>query len=170
MENITITKLQEKFPNAIRAVKMFRNEWTVELQIESLLIVCQYLRDDKELAFHYLSDLCGVDNLNKSKFANTASGGDTSRFEIIYHLYSHKLNDRIRLKVQVDEPKSVPSVTLVWQGANWLEREVYDQFGIKFDGHPDLRRFLNPDHWETHPLRKNYPLRGLDEPFMVEPK
>jgi NADH-quinone oxidoreductase subunit C len=159
-KNVTITKLQEKFPEVIVEIRTFRDEVAVYIRKETLIAVCQFLRDDPELAYRYLSDLCGVDYLNKQ----------TPRFEVVYQLYSHKLNTRLRLKVQVDEPENVPSVTAVWQGANWFEREVFDQFGIKFDGHPDLRRILNPDHWETHPLRKDYPLRGLDEPFMVEPK
>ncbi|MDI6784859.1 MAG: NADH-quinone oxidoreductase subunit C [bacterium] len=161
----TITRLQAKFPEAIEAITSFRDEWTVELFKEFLIPVCQFLKDEPDLAYHYLSDLCGVDYLNKPRLKS----GQTPRFEIVYQLYSHKLNERVRLKIKVDESESVPSVTSVWQGANWLEREVFDQFGIKFDGHPDLRRILNPDHWETHPLRKDYPLRGLDEPFMVEP-
>jgi NADH-quinone oxidoreductase subunit C len=167
MENdFTITKLQEKFPETINSIQTFRKEITVYLKKEFLVSVCRYLHDDPELAYQYLSDLSGVDYLTAANNKNRQE----PRLAIAYHLYSHKLNDRIRLKVLVNDTETVPSVTSVWQGANWQEREIFDQFGIKFDGHPDLRRILNPDHWETHPLRKDYPLRGLDEPFMVEPR
>jgi NADH-quinone oxidoreductase subunit C len=80
------------------------------------------------------------------------------RFDVVYNLYSVSKSHRIRLKVRVDDGESVPSVTSVWSTANWHEREVFDMFGIRFDGHPDLRRILMPEDWEGHPLRKDFPL------------
>ncbi|MFB3895848.1 MAG: NADH-quinone oxidoreductase subunit C [bacterium] len=164
--DFTINKLQDKFPESINSIQTFRKEVTIYLKKEVLVEVCRFLYDHPELSYHYLSDLSGVDYLTLNKDNHRQE----PRFGIAYHLYSHKLNNRIRLKVLVDESENVPSVVSVWQGANWQEREIYDQFGIKFEGHPDLRRILNPDHLETHPLRKDYPLQGLDEPYMVEPK
>ncbi|MCP2606670.1 NADH-quinone oxidoreductase subunit C, partial [Candidatus Aminicenantes bacterium AC-708-I09] len=85
------------------------------------------------------------------------------KFEIVYNLYSITFHHRLRLKVKINEGESVTSLTRVWSGANWLEREVYDMSGVVFDGHPDLKRILLSEDWKGHPLRKDYPLSGEEE-------
>ena len=107
-----------------------------------------FLRDDPELHFNFLSDLTSLDLFDK----------DTTRFEVNYHLLSHKNRARLRIKTRVREGEKVPSLTSVWPTSNWHEREVYDLMGIEFENHPDLRRILTPDGWIGHPLRKDYPL------------
>lgn len=143
-------KIKEKFPEAILNTYSFREEDTIVLRAEDLLGICRYLRDDPQLSFNYLTDLCGVDYFPREP-----------RFEVVYHLCSLNTRRRLRLKVPLLEacPK-LSSVTPLWKGAEWLEREVYDLLGITFVGHPDLRRILLPPDWQGHPLRKDYPLRG----------
>ncbi len=147
MENPILTKLKEKFSESILEVAEFRGELTIVVRREDIVSLCTFLRDEPELAFNFLSDLCGVDRL-----------GRQPRFDVNYHLYSLDKNHRLRLKVKVEEGESVPSVTSVWSTANWHEREVFDLFGIRFDNHPDLRRIVMPEDWEGHPLRKDFPL------------
>ena len=88
------------------------------------------------------------------------------RFDIVYHLYSFERNNRLRLRVQVSAEEKVPSVTGVWPTANWLEREIYDMFGVVYEGHPDLKRILMPDEWVGHPLRKDYDILKQDEAWV----
>jgi NADH-quinone oxidoreductase subunit C len=147
MNNVTSEKLKERFAESILEVAEYRGELTIIVKKKDIVPICQFLRDDPELSYNFLSDLCGVDWLEKKP-----------RFDVVYNLYSIGKNHRVRLKVQVDEGEGVPSVTAVWNGANWFEREVFDMFGIRFDGHPDLRRILMPQDWEGHPLRKDFPL------------
>jgi NADH-quinone oxidoreductase subunit C len=147
LESLILTRLKEKFPDSILEVNEFRNELTLVVRKEDLVSICTFLRDDPELCLNFLSCLCGVDYPERKP-----------RFDVVYELYSINKNHRIRLKVKVDENESVPSVTAMWSTANWHEREVFDLFGISFDGHPDLRRILMPDDWEGYPLRKDYPL------------
>lgn len=142
-----VTKLKGKFPQSVLDTSEFRGELSIVVKREDIVSVCNYLRDDAELRFNFLSDLTAVDRL-----------GRKPRFDVVYHLYSLEKNHRVRLKVGVDEDESVPSVTSVWGNANWFEREVFDLFGIKFENHPDLTRILMPDDWEGHPLRKDFPL------------
>ncbi|MEW6233387.1 MAG: NADH-quinone oxidoreductase subunit C [Chloroflexota bacterium] len=153
--DLVVQKLRSRFPDSLREIRYFRGETTVVLRREDILDVCRFLRDDPELQFDYLSDLCGVDYLGRGP-----------RFEVVYNLYSLAFNRRLRLKVGVpsDEP-SLPSVVGVWPTANWHEREVYDMFGLSFQGHPDLRRILMPDDWHGHPLRKDYPLTAEPSAF-----
>lgn len=109
------------------------------------------LKLDTELSFNYLSDITAVDWLDSMPH----------RFEVVYHLGSLKTGNRVRVKVWVPENDcTVPSVTGLWSGANFLEREVWDMYGIRFEGHPDLRRILMYDEFEGHPLRKDYPVQG----------
>ena len=147
MENLMSTKLKEKFPESILEIAEFRGELTIVVKKEDMVTLCTFLRDDPDLSFNFLSDLCGVDYL-----------GRKPRFDVVYHLYSLDKNHRLRLKVKVEEGESVPSVTCVWNTANWHEREVFDLLGIEFDGHPDLRRIVLPEDWDGHPLRKDFPL------------
>ena len=120
---------------------------------DALLAVLAHCRDDAALAFDVLMDLTAVDYL---KFPGREDG---PRFEVVYHLYSITHNHRLRLKVRVDEDNaSVPSVVALWPIANWLEREAWDMFGVRFEGHPDLRRLLMYEEFVGHPLRKDYPI------------
>ncbi len=151
-KNVIGKKLKEKFPDAVLSTNTFRDELTLCIDKGSIVKVSKFLRDDNELAFDFLSDVCGVD---RTALDNSSS------FEVVYHLYSLKRNHRVRLKVQIPATElKIDTVTSVWSTADWHEREAYDMFGIIFDGHPDLRRILMPDDFEGHPLRKDYPLRG----------
>jgi NADH-quinone oxidoreductase subunit C len=147
MENLTLKKLKQNFPNSVLEVIGYREQLSILIKKEDLLLICKFLKDEPELKYAFLSDVCGVDYPQREK-----------RFEIIYNLYSLPFRWRIRLKIRVSEGGSVNSVTAIWKTANWLEREVYDMFGVKFDNHPDLQRILMPDDWVGHPLRKDYPL------------
>jgi NADH/F420H2 dehydrogenase subunit C len=145
-----VSKVKEKFPESILDASTFREEVTLHIRAEDILPICRFLHDDPELSFGYLTDLCGVDHYPQEP-----------RFQVVYHLCAMKTRRRLRLKVSL--PGAAPrisSVFSVWKGADWLEREAFDMFGITFLGHPDLRRILLTPDWEGHPLRKDYPLRG----------
>lgn len=145
------SKLRNKFPQAILEVSEFRGELTFLVDKNSIVEICQFLRDDEELSFDLLVDLCGVDRAKRK-----------DRFEVVYHLTSLKNKFRIRLKTRVDEKDcQVESVTSVYPTANWHERETYDMFGIIFKNHPDLRRMYMPEEFEYYPLRKDFPLKGI---------
>jgi len=146
-----LERLKAKFLGTKLEANEFRSELTVVIPKEKIVEVCKFLKDDHELCFNLLADLCGID-------MNTS----VNRFGVIYNLYSFTNKYRIRLKVFVEEehPK-LPTVTGVWGTANWHERETFDMFGIIFEGHPDLRRMYMPDEFEYHPLRKDFPLMGI---------
>lgn len=139
--------LDEHLPGSVLDGFEHRTETTLLIRPDKIRAVCHFLRDSAEWQFALLADVAGVDWPKREK-----------RFEVVYNLYSVANNLRLRLKVQVGEGEAVPSVVPVWSTANWLEREVFDMFGVPFDGHPDLRRILMPDDWEGHPLRKDFPL------------
>jgi NADH-quinone oxidoreductase subunit C len=125
-----------------------RGETTLELDAARILAVCGFLK--REQKFERLSTVTAVDRHPAEP-----------RFEVVYHLHSVERNLRLRLKCRVGgETPEIDSVTPVWRGANWYEREVFDLFGIRFKGHPDLRRIMLPEEWEGHPLRKDYPVTG----------
>jgi NADH-quinone oxidoreductase subunit C len=128
------------------------SELTMVIAPTEIVGLVQFLRDDPRLAFVNITDICGVDWPNREK-----------RFDVIYHLLSPRHNARIRLKVMTDEATPVPSLTSVYPGADWFEREAYDFYGIRFTGHPDLRRILTDYGFEGHPLRKDFPLTGFVE-------
>ncbi len=155
----SVEELKGKFGASIQEVRTFRDEVTVTVSKETLYEICRFLYTDPGLQFQFLTDLCGIDTLS-----------ETPRFEVVYLLYSMKNNERLRLKTKVHEGESVSSVESIWKAANWLEREVYDLFGIRFDNHPDLRRILLWDGFEGYPLRKDYPVEGpdFDKPFVPE--
>lgn len=114
-----------------------------------------FLKNDPELSFDYLTDVTGVDYLKQER---------DPRFDLVYHLYSFKNNQRLRVKLGVpDEDLDVPTMSELWKAALWLEREAFEMFGFNFVGHPDLRRLLLPDVFDGFPLRKDYPLRGRGE-------
>lgn len=134
----------------VQQAKFDRDELTVWLQKEMIREACAMLRDDPNCPFNFLSDLTCVD-WHPSE----------PRFEIVYHLFSLSTKERIRLKARLDGSSPVlESVTSVWPAANFYEREIFDLFGVRFTGHPNLQRLLMPDDWEGYPLRKDYPVEG----------
>ena len=146
-EHPLVARLCGGVADAVLASHAFRGDATAIVPREKLLDVCHFLRDDAELRFDMLVDVTAVDYL-----------GRVPRFEVVYHLYSVPMNHRIRIKVALDESDpSLPSLVPVWVGANWLERETWDLYGIVFDGHPDLRRIYLYEEFQGHPLRKDYP-------------
>jgi len=156
MESNTINKLEiAKFS------KIAAEWWSPNGKFKPLHkfnpIRIKYLKENK--GFKYLIDLCGVDYLNykpKRKFEE--------RFEVVYHLYNLDTKQLLRIKVRIPEEDCWHySVTSLWKTANWFERECYDMYGIRFEGHPDLRRVLMPPDWEGYPLRKDFPLTGHNE-------
>jgi len=149
--NSILEKLREFNSAAVEDTQLFRGEVTIHIPPHHLRRVCEFLRDTPELSLKYLSDLTAID-----RYPNEP------RFEVVYHLHSLESFQRLRLKVRLpgDDPK-VESVVTVWPGANAFEREVFDLFGIRFEGHPYLRRILMPEDWEGHPLRKDYPTEGF---------
>jgi NADH-quinone oxidoreductase subunit C len=148
--NPAARKLKEWDVQALVEVVSFRDEITLVIPREHLQRAAEFLRSDPELRFTFLSDITPVDHFPLEP-----------RFELNYHLASIERRDRVRLRVWLSgvDP-AAPSVTSVWPTANWHEREAFDLFGIRFVGHPDLRRILLPDDWEGYPLRKDYPTEG----------
>jgi NADH-quinone oxidoreductase subunit C len=146
-----VDALKNAHPNLVQDTHQFRDETTIIVAPQDIVTTVRYLRDTPGLMYNYLSDISAVDY-----YPDYSRPG---RFGICYHLYSMLYSRRIRIKVyaQEDEPV-VPTVTNVWQAANWLEREIYDMMGIVFAEHPDLRRVLMPDDWNGHPHRRDYPL------------
>src|SRR3984957_17391874 len=138
----------------VQAVKFDRDELTIWIAKESIREVCAILRDFPDCPFNYLADLTCVDWYPSEP-----------RFEVVYHLLSISTKERVRLKARLDgSSAAIESVTSVWPAANFYEREVFDLFGVRFSGHPNLERILMPDDWEGHPLRKDYPVEGYDRP------
>jgi NADH-quinone oxidoreductase subunit C len=144
-----------RFPGAISEAVIFRKMPSLTVSKEFLPRMCEFLKSDEGGAYTLLTDHTAVDYPKREK-----------RFEIIYHLYSFRRNDRLRLKVMAGEGEKVPSVTSVWPTANWLEREVYDLFGVLYEGHPDLKRILLPDDWVGHPLRKDHDILRQDNAWV----
>ena len=143
--------LREDFPGALQEAVSFQDEVTITVDREAIVPICRFLKEEAELRYDFLADLCGVDWRGKRE----------PRFEVVYNLYSIPRADRIRVKIRVPEEEEVPSVTGVWPTANWHEREVFDMFGLRFTGHPDLQRILMPEDWEGYPLRKDYPVEEM---------
>ncbi|HWS53357.1 MAG TPA: NADH-quinone oxidoreductase subunit C [Pyrinomonadaceae bacterium] len=144
-------RLSAKFADAVTGAFTFLNQLSIHVKEGSIVEVCRALRDDPETPFDYLSDLTCVHWPER----------DEAPFEVVYNLYSISKNERVRLKVGAGE-EGVESVTGVWPAANWMEREVFDLFGVRFRNHPDLRRLLLPPDWDGHPLRKDYPLEFME--------
>ncbi|MFN0088491.1 MAG: NADH-quinone oxidoreductase subunit C [Blastocatellia bacterium] len=143
--------VRARFGNVIEEVIEAVSEVTLVVRREGLVELMAWLRDEQSLRFDYLSDIAGLD---LGEFASP-------RFALSYHLYSLTHNHRLRVKVLLEEEDPrVPTMWNLWKSANWLEREVYDMFGVTFDGHPDLRRILMPADYEGHPLRKDFPMKG----------
>ncbi len=149
MEKKKVTEaLKEKFPEKVKNVSFPLGDETLVIEVDSLVEICQFLMKDP-FALTMLLDLTCVDYM-----------GDEMRFEMVYHLFSITNNNRLRIKIRLPEKDpTIDSLTSLWKNANWLEREVYDMFGIHFTGHPYLKRLFMYDGFEGHPLRKDYPLR-----------
>ncbi|HEY9402273.1 MAG TPA: NADH-quinone oxidoreductase subunit C [Pyrinomonadaceae bacterium] len=152
-----ISALQATHADAVSEVIQAFGEITLVVPREQIVELCEYLKTAPDFGFNLLADICGVDR----------GPEEDPRFEVNYHLFSTTKFHRLRLKVVLgEEDASVPTVTGVWRTANWHERETFDMFGVRFEGHPDLRRILLPDDWQGHALRKDFPLRGY-EPYSL---
>jgi NADH-quinone oxidoreductase subunit C len=151
-DHALVKKLKGKFGDAIGDATQFIGQLSVHVERARIVEVCEFLRDDADARFDYLSDLTCVHYPDRVD----------APFEIVYNLFSIPTNNRVRLKVRTTDADGVDSVTVVWPAANWLEREVFDLFGIHFHAHPDLRRLLLPPDWEGYPLRKDYPLEFIE--------
>jgi len=158
MEQVAIAdRLRAEFPDEILHSVSNQGQTAVVIRPGRIVDILRWLRDTDDLRMNHLRALCGVDNLRRKE-------PDLSRFEVVYNLYSIPLRHEIRLRAEVgDTDPAIDSVVGLWSGANWLERETYDLLGIRFNGHPDLRRVLLPEDWQGHPLRKEYPLKGKEE-------
>jgi NADH-quinone oxidoreductase subunit C len=155
-----IQSLQEALPGAVTQVSYHVGDWTVIVPVARVTDVARHLRDAADARFDYCSDVTAVDWPTR----------EGARFDVVYCLYSTPLRHRVRVKARAADGEPVPSVAGVWSAANWLEREVWDLFGIRFEGHPDLRRILMPDEWQGHPQRKDYPLEGPGEWILEDPQ
>jgi NADH-quinone oxidoreductase subunit C len=152
-------KATAQFADAVVSSHVFRGEHTIVVKRERIVDVLAFLRDDPDLRYNLLSDLCGADYLGYP-------GHDGPRFAVVYNVYSIPRHDRLRVKVYVQESDPhVPTVVGVYGTANWHERETWEMFGIVFDGHPDLTKILTPDHLEGHPLRKDFDIREEEVAF-----
>ena len=132
----------------------YLGELCVIVSSDQILPLLSFLRDDHDLMFKQLIDICAVDYLGRSP-----------RYDTVYHLLSLKFNQRVRLKVMMDACDAIPSAINIFSAANWFEREVFDLYGLSFTGHPDLRRILTDYNFQGHPLRKDFPLSGYVEPL-----
>lgn len=151
-ESVLMGLVSAEMGDHINSVDAPLGEVTVITTPEHVVALLRFLRDDTRAGFSAIIDICGVDY-----------PGDEERFEVVYHLLSPKHNKRIRIKLRTSEDKPVPSVTGIYPGADWFEREAYDLYGILFTGHPDLRRILTDYGFDGHPLRKDFPLTGYVE-------
>lgn len=146
------TYIAEAQGSAVQTWNIKLNELTLETSTEHIVGLLTFLRDDQQCDFHNFISICGVDYPERRK-----------RFDVIYQLLSLTKNHRIRIRLQADEMTPVPSITSVYRGALWYEREVYDMYGVLFAGHEDMRRLLTDYGFEGHPLRKDFPLTGYVE-------
>jgi NADH-quinone oxidoreductase subunit C len=155
LENDLVRRYKTRFGDALREAWQDRKQAILVVDGARLDEIAKFTRDDEQ--FNLLSDLTAVDWPKREK-----------RFDLVLNLYSFKKNERLRLKVFLGDGERVPSVSSVWPTANWLEREVYDMFGIVFDGHPNLKRILLPDEWQGFPLRKDYDILTQDTDWIRE--
>ncbi len=159
-----VGELKASFGAAIEQVLMPSVDPTdvpiVFVKKESVVAVLKALKEQPGFEYGFLADITATDE------------GEDPRFHIVYNLFSHQHKCRFRVKVKVRENEETPTAVGLWKGANWAEREVFDMFGVRFSGHPDMRRILMDQRWKGHPLRKDYPLRGYQifmEPESVDP-
>ena len=155
LDNDFVKRYKEKFGAAILEAWTDRKQAILVVSRELLAEIAIYSRDDEN--FDWLSDLTAVDWPKREK-----------RFDIVLNTYSFEKNERLRLKAQSTADERVPSVQGIWSTANWMEREVYDMFGVIFEGHPDLKRILLPDEWQGFPLRKDYDILTQDTAWVRE--
>ena len=155
LDNDLVKRYKEKFGPAILEAWTDRKQAILVVGRELLGEIALYSRDDEK--FDWLSDLTAVDWPKREK-----------RFDIVLNMYSMEKNERLRLKVHATADERVPSVQGIWSTTNWMEREVYDMFGIVFEGHPDLKRILLPDEWQGFPLRKDYDILTQDTAWVRE--
>jgi NADH-quinone oxidoreductase subunit C/D len=155
-----VAELEEKFGRAILAGQETRDEFpTIWVEKDKIVEVLRHCKDDLDRPYHMLYDLTAIDERSRQN----REGQPECRFSITYHLLSFDRNDDLRLKVPlIEEKPTIQSITEVWPAADWYEREVWDMFGVTFDGHPNLRRILMPETWEGHPLRKDHPARATE--------
>jgi len=153
-----IAALQAAIPDGVLQVSYWVGDWTIIVPVARLVEVARYLRDAPDAAFDMCSDVTATDWPLRPE-----------RFDVVYSLYSTRQRRRLRVKAKAGEHQPVPSMTAVWPAANWLEREVYDMFGVNITGHPDRRRILMPQDWQGFPQRKDYPLEGPGELLMENP-
>ncbi len=149
--------IKDEFGDAIESARSFAGDLAFQVRRDAIAQVAASLKNRHK--FTYLIDICGVDYPKREP-----------RFDVVYHLHSFETNRRIRLKVSTDEATPVPTVCAIWRAANWCEREAYDMFGIRFDGHPDLTRILLWEGFNGFPLRKDFPVEGIDTGSAIYPE
>lgn len=156
-----VEALKSQFGSSIEKETIFLGETTLEITKESLKQVLTFLRQSPVAAYNVLMDLTAVDYLEP-----------VARTKIVYLLYNPTNHERIRITAYVERDQALPSAVDLWEGANWYEREIFDLFGVKFEGHPDMKRILMPDDWKGHPLRRDYALTEVPVEFKhgVKPK
>jgi len=147
-------KIEERFGGRVLDGGVPDGMQTFLVEPDLIVEVCRFLKEDPELRFDFLADLCGVDH-----------HPEENRFEVVYYLYSFPFKMRARLKCRAGDPPKVLSVMGVWRTANWHEREAYDMYGIQFDGHSDLRRIYMWEEFEGFPMRKDFPLKGYKDAY-----
>jgi NADH-quinone oxidoreductase subunit C len=150
--------MQAALPGAVLQVSYWVGDWTVIVSADRLLEAAAHLRDAPDAAFDSCSDVTATDWPPRGE-----------RFDLLYVLYSTRHRHRVRMKTRLKDDQPVTSLSAVWPAANWLEREVFDMFGVNFVGHPDRRRILMPEDWQGFPQRKDYPLEGPGELLMENP-
>jgi NADH-quinone oxidoreductase subunit C len=152
-----VVALRQEHANAVLTARSYAGDLTLEIERDAIVEVCKSLRERH--GFKYIIDICGCD------FPKLEP-----RFRVVYHVYNHQEERRLRLKVATDEATAVPSITPVFRGANWPERETYDMYGVRFSGHPDLTRILLWEGFNGHPLRKDFPIEGIDTGAAIYPE
>ena len=150
----TLSQIKGSFSDYVLGLTEYAGEQIIHIKGQGVIDV---LKTFKDAGFNFLADLTAIDNLTLGGF---------ERFAVVYHLLSHGSAERVTIKAYVPEDNPVlPSIELLWKTADWQEREVFDLFGIEFEGHPNLTRIMNPDDYEGHPLRKDYPRLGRKERY-----
>jgi NADH-quinone oxidoreductase subunit C len=149
--DIIVDKIKSAFGSSLEETSDFRGDLSLTISKDQLVPAAKFLKEDRELQFEMCKDVTAIDWATGKK-----------RFTVVYHIYSFKLNFTLRLKVNIDNnPPSIESVTHIWRGADWYERETFDMYGIEFINHPDLRRIYMPQGFEYYPLRKEFPVMGI---------
>ena len=161
-KELIVKKVKEKFGESVEEISDFRDDLCITIKKDQIVNLGKFLKEDPDILFIMCKDVTAVDWATRKK-----------RFTTVYHIYSFKLNYTIRLKSNIDDdPPTIETVSSIWPGANWYERETWDMYGIKFLNHPDLRRIYMPEGFEYHPLRKDFPVLGipgsLPLPFKAE--